>query len=284
MNPNSTPHQPTSLATRQSEIRHVLLDIEGTTCPVEFVGQVLFPFAANHLEGFVAEHANDPTVVRLLQQVEEAWAEDRDPDAQALRIRAAAIENPINSLKPTQPSQVEAPAVPEGPYHRQIVGYMLWLIKKDRKLAPLKELQGLIWEDGYRSGTLQGPLFADVAPALNRWRDSGLILSVYSSGSIKAQQLLYQYSNAGDLRPLFKAWFDTRIGSKLKSTSYVHICNRLDSPPSEVLFISDSLAELQAAGEAGLALLYSDRSNQALERESAERRFASIQSFASFDP
>jgi enolase-phosphatase E1 len=284
VDPNSHPHQPTSPALRQSNIRHVLLDIEGTTCPVEFVGNVLFPFAANQLEGFVTENAYNPTISRLLQQVEEAWGEDQDPDAQALREQGGVIASPGNCLEQTQPSQAEFPTKPRAKAHRQIVAYMLWLIKKDKKLAPLKEIQGLIWEAGYQNGTLQGPLFADVAPALNRWRDAGLILSVYSSGSVKAQQLLYQYSNAGDLRPLFKDWFDTRIGPKLESTSYAHICERLASPPSQVLFISDSLAELQAAEKAGLSILYSDRNCQAPDRESAQRRFASIQSFASFDP
>lgn len=288
MDPNSHPHQPTSPALHRSNIRHVLLDIEGTTCPVEFVSNVLFPFAANQLEHFVTEHANDPTIARLLQQVEEAWGEDQDPEAQALRDRGGAKEIPSDCLKQTQPAQAEFSAAfsatRRAKGHRQIIEYMRLLIKKDRKLAPLKELQGLIWEDGYQNGTLQGPLFADVAPALYRWRDAGLTLSVYSSGSIKAQKLLYQYSSAGDLRPLFKSWFDTRIGPKIESTSYGLICKDLSSEPSNVLFISDSLAELNAADQAGLAVLYSDRSNQALDREGAQQRFASIQSFASLDP
>lgn len=271
MDHNTIPRRPATYAFSRSGIHHVLLDIEGTTCPVEFVSDVLFPFAANQLEEFVAEHASDPNVARLLQQVEEAWEQDPDPDAQTIRIQ-------------TQLTQATSSTPEMSGNHHPIVAYMRWLIQEDKKLTPLKELQGLIWEDGYQNGTLQGPLFADVAPALTRWHDAGLTLSVYSSGSVKAQQLIYQYSNAGDLRSLFKEWFDTRIGSKLESESYVRIYERLACLPSQILFISDSLEELKAANKAGLAVLHSDRSNKSLGQETNQHLFTSVQEFTTLTP
>ena len=117
----------------------------------------------------------------------------------------------------------------------------------------------MIWQQGYRNGELHGALFADVAPALRRWHRQGLQLAVYSSGSVQAQQLLYGHSNAGDLRALFTMWFDTRIGRKKDSDSYDRIARSLQVAPERVLFISDSLQELQAASDVGMKGLASVR-------------------------
>ena len=212
-------------------IEHVLLDIEGTTCPVSFVSTVLFPYAASHLEGYLLQHANDPQLQQLLKNVQQAWAEDAEAAGAGLVCTG----------------------------NGSVVPYLQWLISIDRKLTALKDLQGMIWADGYANGDLQGPLFADVAPALRRWHRQGLGLSVYSSGSVAAQQLLYGHSNAGDLRPLFSGWFDTRSGAKGDSTSYQAISRQLDCPPGRILFISDANAELEAAHAAGLQVLFSDR-------------------------
>lgn len=220
-----------------SAIQHVLLDIEGTTCPVSFVSQTLFPYASAQLAPFLAAHGSLAAVADLVQQVLEAWAED--PSEEAVMLRRATPQG-------TDPAQAVLP-------------YLLWLIREDRKLPALKDMQGLVWEEGYRSGALVGPLYADVPAALQRWQQSGLTLSVYSSGSVRAQQLLYAHSNAGDLRSLFRHWFDTRIGSKHESSSYLRICQTLQTLPDQVLFISDSQAELQAASEAGLKVLHSCR-------------------------
>jgi enolase-phosphatase E1 len=267
-------------------IRHVLLDIEGTTCPVQFVSEVLFPYAAEQMGTFLDSHQRDPAIADLLRQVEKAWDEDPDPAAQALRKCESTVPQKSETLG-TESGPTTAPPP------QRVIPYMLWLIQVDRKLAPLKELQGLIWEEGYRSGALHGPLYEDVPPALHRWRQEGLILSVYSSGSIRAQQLLYQYSNAGDLRSLFNHWFDTRSGSKFEAKSYERICEEMACACSQVLFISDSYDELRAASAAGLAVLHSDRDpqpSQPLHQEPLDREtihqaaFASIHSFASLDP
>ena len=216
---------------RVSGIDHVLLDIEGTTCPVSFVSTVLFPYVASHLEAYLKQHADAPRVQQLLTDVRQSWADDGDAAAAGLVCTAAG----------------------------SIVPYLKWLIKVDRKLTALKDLQGMIWADGYANGALHGPLFADVAPALRRWHRQGLRLSVYSSGSVAAQQLLYGHSSAGDLRPLFAGWFDTRSGAKGDSSSYQAISQQLDCPSERILFISDANAELDAAKAADLQVLFSDR-------------------------
>jgi 2,3-diketo-5-methylthio-1-phosphopentane phosphatase/methylthioribulose-1-phosphate dehydratase len=224
--------EPESLQPQRCEgLDHVLLDIEGTTCPLTFVSEVLFPYAADRLESYLRQHEQDDELQQLLADVRSAWQVDAEATAAGLPFVAGT---------------------PVAPYLR-------WLISVDRKLTALKDLQGLIWSDGYACGALQGPLFADVAPALRRWKRQGLGLSVYSSGSVAAQQLLYGYSQAGDLRGLFEGWFDTRTGAKQEASSYAAIATKLGIPAERVLFISDSNAELHAARTAGMQVLFSHR-------------------------
>lgn len=246
-----------------SATRHVLLDIEGTTCPVSFVSMTLFPYAAAQLGPFLAAHGSLPAVAELVQQVQEAWAQDCSEEAVALRRTTSLDADPCQSVLP----------------------YLQWLIRQDRKLPALKELQGLVWEEGYRSGALLGPLYEDVPPALERWQQTGLTLSVYSSGSVRAQQLLYSHSNAGDLRHRFSHWFDTRIGSKHEANSYLRICQTLQALPEQVLFISDSPAEIKAASDAGLSVLHSQRTDtQATKAADIRMSCASISSFEHVNP
>lgn len=218
-------------------IQHVLLDIEGTTCPVSFVGEVLFPYAKQQMPVFLAAHADNSIVKDLLDQVFDAWDQDVDPEAAALRHEYCKKDT------------------------HAAIGYLSWLIEKDRKLTPLKELQGLIWRQGYDQGLLKAPLYPDVPEALGRWKKAGLELSIYSSGSINAQKLLYQHSSYGDLSNLFSHWFDTNIGSKQNKQSYSKIAETLKVAPEQIVFISDRKSELSAAEEAGFKALFSQRRN-----------------------
>ncbi|MFN5160889.1 MAG: acireductone synthase [Cyanobacteriota bacterium] len=203
-------------------ITHLLLDIEGTTCPVSFVAEVLFPYAREKLTPFIGSNAHDAGVKALLAEA----AADMEP----------------------------------GPYSQsEVIEHLERLIDNDQKLPALKELQGMIWEQGYAKGELHGPLFSDVPPAFHRWLSQGLTIAVYSSGSIKAQQLLYQHSNAGDLRPLIKYWFDTRTGPKKEESSYRAIAQEMGIASTQILFISDIKAELEAASASGMNVLFSDR-------------------------
>ena len=212
-------------------ISHVLLDIEGTTCPVSFVTGTLFPYAARHLGSFVKTHRSEAGLAELLASAEETWKQDSNPEAQQLLAQPGA----------------------------EVVAYLQLLIQQDRKLPELKDLQGLLWAEGYASGDLKGPLFRDVAPALRRWHQQGTVLAVYSSGSIAAQQLLYGHSTEGDLRSLFSHWFDTRIGAKQEVGSYRAISEAMEVVSSKILFISDSLLECEAAHAAQMQVLFSDR-------------------------
>jgi enolase-phosphatase E1 len=127
----------------------------------------------------------------------------------------------------------------------------LWM-QEDAKLTPLKTLQGLIWEAGYRDGRLKGHLWPDVAPCLRAWARAGLRLAVYSSGSVAAQKLLFGHSDSGDLAPLFTGFFDTKVGGKRDAAAYATIAAGLHIPPGEILFLSDVAEELDAAAAAGL--------------------------------
>ncbi len=241
-------------ASTGKRLSHILLDIEGTTCPVSFVADTLFPYARDQLDSFLVTHTESPQVQSLLKDVETAWARDNAPHARDLwrsrgGHRASASAGPEASEQ--GPSGSGSAADPP-----EIAAYLRWLMENDRKLTALKELQGMIWASGYASGQLVAPLFPEVAACLRRWVGNGIVLAVYSSGSVAAQQLLYQYSSDGDLRALFSAWFDTRIGAKQEASSYERIADTLGIPAAEILFISDAPAELMAAQAVGMAVLY----------------------------
>ncbi|MEN3973565.1 acireductone synthase [Emcibacter sp. SYSU 3D8] len=194
-------------------IRAVLTDIEGTTTSVSFVYDVLFPYARDHIPAFV--RANAAALGDLLADVRR---EEGDPSLD--------IDGCIAAL-------------------------LRWM-DEDRKVTPLKTLQGMVWKQGYEDGGSTGHLYPDVAPTLRRWKAQGLSLHVYSSGSVAAQKLLFGYSDAGDLTPLFSGWFDTRIGAKKDAASYARIAGAVDVSPQEMLFLSDNPEELAAARAAGL--------------------------------
>ncbi len=232
------------------QISHVLLDIEGTTCPLSFVSGTLFPYAARELGLYLERHHQDGTVQMHCQAVIEAWQQDSDPQARQLWNQAQTCDS------------VEVGGITVRPWHgSEIEPYLQWLIASDRKLTPLKELQGMVWAEGYARGELVGDLFEEVPGVLQEWQQQGLVLGVYSSGSIAAQKLLYGHSQAGDLCPLFSHWFDTHSGGKHEIDSYKRICAAMDVEPQHVLFISDSMAELQAAAAADLQVVLSDRDN-----------------------
>lgn len=232
------------------QISHVLLDIEGTTCPVSFVSGTLFPYAARELGPYLERHGQDGAVQVHLQAVIEAWQQDADPQARQLWTQAQKCNS------------VEVGATTARQWHgSEIEPYLQWLIASDRKLTPLKELQGMVWAEGYARGELVGDLFEEVPGVLRDWQHQGLVLGVYSSGSIAAQKLLYGHSWAGDLCPLFSHWFDTHSGGKHEIDSYKRICAAMDVEPQQVLFISDSEAELLAAAAADLQVVLSNRDN-----------------------
>ncbi|MCX5945144.1 MAG: acireductone synthase [Cyanobacteria bacterium] len=229
----------------------ILLDIEGTTCPVSFVAAVLFPYARDHLSSFLEQHNNDPAVQALIKTVQTVFSADSNPEVELLRQSQAGL----NQIPPSSPGA----SATTTPSQLDVVPYLHWLIDHDIKLTALKDLQGLIWMEGYACGDLVAPLFNEVAEALLDWKQKGYQLAVYSSGSVAAQQLLYRHSQDGNLEGLFSHWFDTRRGPKQSPGSYSAIASILQLDPEQILFVSDAVAELVAASEAGMAVFFSDR-------------------------
>ncbi len=219
----------------------VVTDIEGTTGSISFVRDVLFPFAHEHLGAFVAGRRDDPEVARALR--EAAIAAD-EPHADEARIVAILRD---------------------------------WIVN-DRKITPLKTLQGLIWADGYATGAFEGHVYPDAVDALRRWNAAGFALYVYSSGSIAAQQLLFGHSCAGDLRALFRGYFDTTSGAKDDVAAYRRIAAAIDVTPAALLFVSDRDRELAAARAAGWQVACLARPN-----EPSDEAHVGFPVFASFD-
>ncbi|HKQ51212.1 MAG TPA: acireductone synthase [Pyrinomonadaceae bacterium] len=210
--------------------RAVLLDIEGTTTPVAFVYETLFPFARRHVREFVEQHY-DAQEVRA--DVEALKEEHR---AEALKEIVPAVwhEDSVNALL------------------ESVVGYVHWLMDHDRKSTALKSLQGKIWEGGYRSGRLRGQVYADVPPAFDRWKKQGKGIFIFSSGSVLAQKLIFAHTTEGDLTPYLDGYFDTTTGAKTSADSYQSISEKIGAPATAILFVSDVTAELDAARAAGM--------------------------------
>ena len=213
-----------------SGVQAILLDVEGTTTPIAFVVAKLFPYARRHLRRHIQQHASSPEYAQLLERLHGEHAADREAG------------QPV-------PAWVDAP---DAQRFESAIGYLEWLMEQDRKSTVLKALQGRIWEEGYRRGQLQGQVFADVPAALERWRAQALDIGIFSSGSILAQQLLFRYSSAGDLTPFLRWYFDTTTGAKTDAVSYQRIAAAMSIPPEAVLFVSDTVRELDAARTAGM--------------------------------
>ncbi|QBM16606.1 enolase-phosphatase E1 [Marinobacter sp. JH2] len=222
-------------------IRVILTDIEGTTSSISFVHDELFPYASKHLPDFVREHHHTTRAVseQLAIVAEKSGVDSKD------------VEGLIDVLQN-------------------------W-IAEDRKEGSLKALQGMIWEQGYRSGELKGHIYPDAADYLQRWHDRGLRLFVYSSGSVKAQKLIFGHSNEGDFTPFFSGYFDTAVGGKKEAQSYHNILSELGVDPKSVLFLSDVEAELEAAEQAGLKTAWLIRDGDVLDTDRfAARDFSEV--------
>lgn len=195
-------------------IKAIVTDIEGTTTSLSFVKDVLFPYARQQMGAFVDQHASEPEVKALLDEVCQIVGQPLDQE--------------------------------------QVIAQLVQWIDEDQKIAPLKTLQGMIWQAGYKSGDFTGHVYEDAARKLREWHEQGIKLYVFSSGSVKAQQLLFGFSDFGDMTPLFSGYFDTRIGSKREVAAYQQIIEQIDCPAEAILFLSDIEEELQAASQTGM--------------------------------
>jgi len=213
--------------------RGILLDIEGTTSSIQYVYEVLFPYARTELEPFLTAHWEKPDVQDAVGQIAtdaghnsaEAWLNDLNPGQQQTTVVREVIR------------QMDA----------------------DLKATGLKTLQGLIWQAGFDGGVLKAHLFDDVLPAIQNWHQQGCDIRIYSSGSIAAQKLFFGHTGAGNLLPYFNGHYDTTTGPKTEAASYRKIAADYACEPAEILFISDVVAELDAASAAGLQTVLSIR-------------------------
>jgi enolase-phosphatase E1 len=202
-------------------IKAIVTDIEGTTSSLSFVKEVLFPYARVNLADYVRLHAEEPQVKTLLED--------------ACKEAGAELDT------------------------GQLIAQLIQWLDEDKKVTPLKSLQGLIWEAGYQKGDFKGHVYPDAATYLKAWKTKGLDLYIYSSGSVHAQKLLFAHTEYGDLTPLFSGYFDTHTGGKKERESYCKIAEQLGIPANQLLFLSDIKEELDAAKAAGFQTLWLTR-------------------------
>ncbi len=212
-----------------TRVRAFLLDIEGTTTSINFVYEVLFPYARNHVKEFVQRHRTEGVRADIAQ------------------LRQEHVADMQQNLGPSSWRDDSADAQVES-----VVAYVHWLMDRDRKSTALKSLQGKIWEVGYRTGELRSHVFADVPPALARWSRQKKGICIFSSGSILAQKLLFANTTARDLTRFITGFFDTATGAKTEAESFRRIAAALDLPLPEIVFLSDVVAELDAAQRANM--------------------------------
>ncbi|HRE30744.1 MAG TPA: acireductone synthase, partial [Candidatus Berkiella sp.] len=190
-------------------IKAIVTDIEGTTTDVHFVHKVLFPYSRERMAEYVTANEHNPLIVPSLNEIREQLDQN------------ATLSD--------------------------VIAQLLSWIDQDVKMGPLKAIQGHIWQTGFEQGHFTGHVYPDAYENLIKWHQKGIALYIYSSGSVKAQQLLFQYSDFGDLSYLFKGNFDTEIGGKKEVSSYKNILDTIGLAGNQVLFLSDLVAELDAA-------------------------------------
>jgi enolase-phosphatase E1 len=219
-------------------IKAIVTDIEGTTSSLSFVKDVLFPYARANLDDYVRRHIDEPQVYVLLNDVCKEVGAELDTG--------------------------------------QLIAQLIQWLDEDKKVTPLKSLQGLIWEAGYHKGDFSGHIYPDAAANLKTWKAKGLDLYVYSSGSVHAQKLLFTHTEYGDLTLLFSGYFDTRTGGKKEPDSYSKIAKQLGIPANQIVFLSDIKEELDAAKIAGFQTIW-------VTRDSTPDPQAEHQQVSSFD-
>jgi len=211
-----------------------LFDIEGTTTPISFVHEVLFPYSKEKISDFILNGNLAPKIVSDL------ISENRND------IQDGLFSAPILGSDHI----VNLPA---------LVSYLQYLIRVDRKSKPLKEIQGQIWKVGYEKGELQSILFADVPLFFGRLAENQIKMAIYSSGSVEAQKYIFRHSNFGDLTKYISFYFDTNVGGKRDQNSYLEISRQIDINPKSILFFTDIKEEADAANEAGVAAFILER-------------------------
>ena len=207
-------------------VRGILLDIEGTTSSIRFVYEQLFPYARRELRTFLSEN----------------W------ETAALQAACAQVARDVGAAGFGAWCAEQTPSDPQA----ALAAHLLGLMEQDSKATGLKLVQGLIWQEGYRLGRLRSHVYPDVPPALAEWQRRGLDVRIYSSGSMAAQRVFFQFTEAGDLTTYLRGHYDTTIGAKRAAASYSAIARDMGLRPHDILFLSDVAAELDAARATGV--------------------------------
>jgi enolase-phosphatase E1 len=222
-----------------SIIRAVVLDIEGTTTPISFVADVLFPYIRKELSNYLSTH----------------WGEEQlNQDIENLRALAEADAKQGIQDVPLIPRDAPVEEIKS-----KVVANVFWQMDQDRKSTALKALQGHMWRFGYADGVLKGEVFDDVVPFLEQLKKLHVPTYIYSSGSVEAQKLIFGYSIGGNLLHYFRGHFDTTIGLKVETPSYEAIAKQINEPPHQILFVTDNILEAYAAERAGWVVALADR-------------------------
>ncbi|XP_041055070.1 enolase-phosphatase E1 [Carcharodon carcharias] len=218
-----------------SGIAVFLLDIEGTTTPISFVKDVLFPYVKRNVKGYLHTHWHEKECQEDVELLRKQAKDDNQFDGAVLIPECHSGENADKE------QAIKA-----------VINYILWQMSQDRKTTALKQLQGHMWTEAYVRGEVKGEVYEDVSPAIKKWRKAGKKVYIYSSGSVEAQKLLFGYSVEGDLLELFDGHFDTKIGSKVEMESYRRIAQNIGCSTGNILFLTDVTKEARAAGQAGV--------------------------------
>lgn len=205
-------------------ITAILLDIEGTVSSLDFVKDVLFPYAKKNLKSYLSKNQNNGEVKKAIQEMEK------------ISQKSLSMDEAIDMLTK-------------------------WM-NEDRKITPLKTIQGLIWEEGFKKKEFQAHIYPDALQKMEKWSNGGMPLYIYSSGSVFAQKLFFKYSEGGDLTQFISGYFDTTTGNKKEAASYRKIGEKLGKKIQDILFFSDNNEELNAAAEAGMKTVFIHRGKQ----------------------
>ncbi|KAJ2944754.1 hypothetical protein O0L34_g1642 [Tuta absoluta] len=230
----------------------LLLDIEGTTTSISFVKDKLFPYAEENVKQFLDSQWESDAVKDVVVALRKLSVEDKEGSVEGVVV--------IPGEDATKEDQIEG-----------LVNNVKWQMSSDRKAGPLKQLQGLIWKQGYDNGDIKGHVYDDVSAALEAWHSAdGQKVYIYSSGSVQAQKMLFGQSSAGDLLKFIDGHFDTAVGAKQEAASYTNIVEKIGCKADEILFLTDIVKEAEAARTAGLhAALVSREGNAPLPAEAA---------------
>ncbi|XP_064624126.1 enolase-phosphatase E1-like [Lineus longissimus] len=242
-------------------IKALVLDIEGTTTPITFVKETLFPYIKENVEEHVKSHFDEEECQQDIDALREQGAKDVKDEVEGAIAIPAATEEKDDIIK-------------------AVVAKVLWEVENDKKFSALKQLQGHMWRTAYKAGNIKGEVYDDVLPALKRLIADEKKVYIYSSGSVEAQKLLYGYSNQGDLLEYFSGYFDTKVGSKAEQESYKKIAEESDQKPEEMLFLTDVPKEAKAAAEAGMKSIIVVRPGNVELSEEDQKTYNTISSFS----